>query len=294
MRKLPLPSSFPSVRQMIVESKMNLLESGGGDDVLPPLVDDMDEYVAWLKSAFASLAAVDSKWGGWARTLENAGKWGAFAKNAMGNGVYTVSSLRKWVESHIKKRVRNESVAVHGRGRSKLMESHWEEDTVIDPSLPGGGHGRYEFDDNGDLVDYESDEDVEAREKLERRFRKEKFARGEFKPYINGSTPLYLVAVLMLNGGENIILADREPSVDEVQSYIDEVMGAKYSNQKGKTFIGTSNPGYIVADARLITQKEAEKIDPDFEDSVYINGRLPPLVSGSADYSHNWYRRDFG
>ncbi len=33
-----------------------------------------------------------------------------------------------------------------------------KEHTLIDPSLPGGGQGTYEFDSKGDLVDYEPDE----------------------------------------------------------------------------------------------------------------------------------------
>jgi len=43
--------------------------------------------------------------------------------------------------------------------RELMEEDGWRrEHTLIDPSLPGGGQGTYEFEPNGDLVDYEPDE----------------------------------------------------------------------------------------------------------------------------------------
>ena len=111
------------------------------------------------------------------------------------------------------------------------------------------------------------------------------------EPYDHGSTPLYIVALEMGNGATDIILADRKPSVEEAQKYYEEVTGfgkknlPPTGNNFGTTVIGT----------RIISSKEARRIDPEFDESPFINGKIPPLVGGEADYKHPLYwERNFG
>ena len=110
-------------------------------------------------------------------------------------------------------------------------------------------------------------------------------------PYDNGSTNLYLVALEMGNGATDIILADRKPSVEEAQKYYEEVTGFGKRNLPPTE----NNFGTTVVDTRVISPREAKRIDPEFEDSPFINGKIPPFVGGGAGYGHpRHWERNFG